>query len=130
MTLVPVRGTLPVFTTCTVPMALHACGTPGGAAHGQHGLWGTSPPYHQYSGYRRCRARLFTTSATSRSRHAPAPAGTRTYRYPSACSFGPPMTASRAVAPPGGWTVRVTNIATMAPETPNPAASQGVEPHS
>ena len=40
----------------------------------------------------------------------PGPVGANTYKYSSAWVWSPPVTASSAVAPPGGWAVFVSSI--------------------
>ena len=69
---------------------------------------------------------LFTNSATSTNSAGPSVEGASTYSQPSACTSGEPITAIRAVAPPGGCSVRVACISAIAVDTASGAASQGV----
>jgi hypothetical protein len=78
----------------------------------------------QYSGYLLVPERLFKKSATRRSTVAPNPVGTRMYKKPKSWIFGPPMTAIRAVAPPGGWRVLVICMSAMEDATAKDAPSE------
>ena len=44
---------------------------------------------------------------------------------PQLATAGPPRTAVRAAAPPGGWRHRVKDIAAIANDTPTPVAMMG-----
>ena len=51
---------------------------------------------------------LFTTTAMISSINDPVATGINTYINPNSCIFSLPITAINAVAPPGGWSVRVS----------------------
>ena len=67
---------------------------------------------------------LFTNRATTSMTAAPAATGRSTYRNPRAWIFELPMTAIRAVAPPGGCSVLVTCMAAIAVPTANGADAE------
>src|SRR4051812_18131792 len=68
--------------------------------------------------------RLLKIRAVNSSIIEPARTGDKTYIYPSAFIFSEPITAIKAVAPPGGCRVLVICIHTMERETAKGAVNQ------
>lgn len=67
---------------------------------------------------------LLKIKATKSSIKLPVRTGESTYQKPISFIFSVPITAIRAVAPPGGWSVLVICIKIIEKDTANGAASQ------
>lgn len=82
--------------------------------------------YHHDIGYFLVFDRLLIKSAIISMIIAPSPTGMIVYKYPIAWIFELPITAIKAVAPPGGWRVFVACMAAIAVATASAAANHGV----